>query len=294
MVSLAVTPKLNRTPDSGSRCTLTSTAEFDEEWSTRKDGYGFAYDRTCKSPIAVFFFDVQPKSALALTKTTSTTTPIESFTRDPIGFVDGYSVYRAYMDVDGMDPSGFDLIWSGNPEFEPGPGTFDPPPTYSPPWIGFTPGNGIPGPSHNPGGPEELPDGDNRCSGNDTCATLGQKIENFLRAIKSHTDWDRAHPDPRWPGGRHASEIQDMVNGTRRCHEMYTRNDCKKPCKEPEPVSSPVCVPIGLPICEIRTVAKPVVVCAGTAVAGYICYRVIRMVPSFFCPPTAVPNLLCW
>ncbi len=86
MVSIAVTPKLNRTPDSGSRSTLTSTAEFDEEWSTRNDGYGFAYDRTCKSPVAVFSFDVQPKSALALTKTTSTTTPIESFTRDPIGF----------------------------------------------------------------------------------------------------------------------------------------------------------------------------------------------------------------
>ncbi len=108
MVSIAVTPKLNRTPDLGSRCTLTSTAEFDDEWSTRNDGYAFAYDRTCKSPVAVFSFDVQPKPALALTKTTSTTTPIGSFTRDPIGYEGGLDLYEfigGWVFV-GVDPTG--------------------------------------------------------------------------------------------------------------------------------------------------------------------------------------------
>ncbi len=114
MVSLAVTPKLNRTPDAGSRCTLTSTAEYDDERSTGKDGYSFAYDRTCKSTVAVFSFDLQPKSAFAIAKTTSTTTPIGMLTRDPIGFKG--SPWNLYEYVGGRptvlnDPLGEEWRW---------------------------------------------------------------------------------------------------------------------------------------------------------------------------------------
>ena len=102
---LAVTPKLNRMPDSGSHCTLTSTAEFDDEWSTHKDGY----DRTCKSTVAVFSFDFQPKFAFAFAKTTSATTPIGMLTRDPIGFEGSKWLRYRYADGNPLikfDPGG--------------------------------------------------------------------------------------------------------------------------------------------------------------------------------------------
>ncbi len=62
-------------------------------------------------------------------------------------------------------------------------------------------------------------------------------------------------------------------------------------CRQRVPVPDPICVPI--PRCELRYVLKPVTVCVGGGALAYGCYRVLRMVPSLFCPPTAIPNLIC-
>jgi RHS repeat-associated protein len=60
---------------------------------------------------------------------------------------------------------------------------------------------------------------------------------------------------------------------------------------EPERIPVPHAPPEPL-LCEIKVEPETVVVCAGGVGCAYICYRVIRMIPSIFCPPTAIPNLV--
>jgi len=68
----------------------------------------------------------------------STTTTIGFFTRDPIGYRDGGSLYRSYFVLAKMDPSGLGFIGGGTP-IDPQPSPLDPPtmiPIGNPPiWV---------------------------------------------------------------------------------------------------------------------------------------------------------------
>ena len=180
--------------------------------------------------------------------------------RDPSGYVDGMNLYRAYFIPGGMDPNGLDLV--------------PPDEICDDQDLCFGPGGGRPGSPHNPGGPFELPKGDNRCHQDDTCAVLGQKIKNFIVVIDSHRKWDIANPDFRWPAGRHWQDINEMENGLGRCWRIYglkCRNKKRdpKPCPRLDPCLDPDAVTDGVVV----------------VTAGVVIYWVISEGSRFVCPP---------
>ncbi len=80
---------------------------------------------------------------------------------------------------------------------------------------------------HSPGGPYHAPEGtDLRCSNADTCSQLSLKINYLRHMISSHSQWDVVHPDPAYPGGRHAQEIAELRNALANCiaHTVRCRN----------------------------------------------------------------------
>lgn len=62
----------------------------------------------------------------------------------------------------------------------------------------------------------------------------------------------------------------------------------KKPIPDPEPATEPATKPV----VDEETV-KNVIFGVEVGVGVYIGYRIIRLIPSIFCPPTLVPNLVC-
>src|SRR5262249_10284476 len=66
---------------------------------------------------------------------------------------------------------------------------------------------------HQPGGPYHPPEGiELRCTDLDDCSTLSTKINYLKHTIHSHEQWDVEHPNPNYPGGRHAQEIAELTN----------------------------------------------------------------------------------
>ena len=212
--------------------------------------------------------------------------------RDPIGYVDGMNLYRAYFVPQGVDPRGLDILvlpvddqdWSDSGESRECTDVeilfgLCPFPTRPPGQIChdedlcFGPAGGRPGPPNNPGGPDELPKGDNRCHMNDTCAVLAQKISNYIFVIDSHRRWDIAHPDFRWPGGRHLQEIFELEQGLGRCWRIYGSKCRKKknprPCPRLDPCLDPDAVKDGVKVIT----------------AGVIIYWVISEGSRILCPP---------
>ena len=96
---------------------------------------------------------------------------------------------------------------------------------------------------HDPGGPYHPPEGVKlRCEESDSCASLSTKINYLKHTIRSHIEWDNAHPDPRYPGGRHAQEIADYQRALARCIEHHQRRCTQKPTemsREPAPETLP-------------------------------------------------------
>jgi RHS repeat-associated protein len=113
------------------------------------------------------------------------------------------------------------------------------------------------GPPHNPGGPLEPPATGLTCKGTDTCTTLIEKVMIFRTIIESHKRWDREHPDPRWPGGRHLDEIIDFEKGLRKCYTFYGKK-CPEPDCPPAPAPAPVPAPTPTPTPPV-IVVPPVV-----------------------------------
>lgn len=62
----------------------------------------------------------------------------------------------------------------------------------------------------------------------------------------------------------------------------------KKPIPDPEPAAEPATKPV----VDEETV-KNVIFGVEVGVGVYIGYRIIRLIPSIFCPPILVPNLVC-
>jgi hypothetical protein len=61
------------------------------------------------------------------------------------------------------------------------------------------------------GGPYHPPEGTPMsCSMQDTCPQLSLKINYLNHTIRAHEIWDRQHPDPAYPQGRHFDEIADL------------------------------------------------------------------------------------
>ena len=88
---------------------------------------------------------------------------------------------------------------------------------------------------HDPGGPYHPPeDVKLRCTASDSCASLSTKINYLKHTIRSHIEWDNAHPDPRYPGGRHDQEIADYQCALARCIEHYQRR-CTQKRRRPKP-----------------------------------------------------------
>ena len=87
---------------------------------------------------------------------------------------------------------------------------------------------------HAPGGPYHPPDGTKlRCSMLDSCSMLSLKISYLKHTIESHIAWDRANPDPAYPGGRHAIEIADLTNAVGNCKIIYTTKCTNQPKSVP-------------------------------------------------------------
>jgi type VI secretion system secreted protein VgrG len=46
----------------------------------------------------------------------------------------------------------------------------------------------------------------------DPCATLSSQIDHTNRCIAMMQAWDSKWPDPSWPSGRHANDIDGLQN----------------------------------------------------------------------------------
>jgi len=95
------------------------------------------------------------------------------------------------------------------------------------PHIQRQPGSG--GPYHPPAGVEM------RCTSADTCPALSQKINYLKHTIKRHVEWDAAHPNPVYPGGRHAQEISELTNALNNCIAHHQSRCTNQPEYHPVP-----------------------------------------------------------
>lgn len=106
----------------------------------------------------------------------------------------------------------------------------------------------MPGPKQKPAppaGPWHPPIGQEiRCTKNDSCPVLLDKIEAWIHMIVSHYMWDAANGTNRHqipPPNGAPSDIDQMWNGYNNCLAIYTRK-CKGDCEKqrnPQPAPSP-------------------------------------------------------
>lgn len=92
------------------------------------------------------------------------------------------------------------------------------------------------------GGPYHPPVGTPMgCQMTDTCPEISLKINYLRHTIQSHQEWDATHPDPAWPGGRHATEIADLQRALANCTAIATAKCTGQPrwVPAPEPRENP-------------------------------------------------------
>ena len=83
---------------------------------------------------------------------------------------------------------------------------------------------------HLPGGPYHPPEGTElACSMDDDCSSLSTKINYLRHTIRRHQEWDAANPDPRYPGGRHAIEIADLIRALENCTRIANTKCTNQP-----------------------------------------------------------------
>jgi hypothetical protein len=70
----------------------------------------------------------------------------------------------------------------------------------------------------------------------DDCSTLSLKINYLEHTIASHVTWDRDHPNPAYPSGRHVDEIADLRRAVENCKAIYTTKCTNQPIFYPVPV----------------------------------------------------------
>jgi RHS repeat-associated protein len=100
---------------------------------------------------------------------------------------------------------------------------------------------------HQPGGPYHAPKGKPiRCSPDDPCPVLLDKLEEFAHQLASHYVWD-------WTNGtnRHENDINQMWKGFWRCLSIYEKKcfGCQNQNPQPAPIpsQSPKATPLPIP-----------------------------------------------
>ena len=104
---------------------------------------------------------------------------------------------------------------------------------------------------HMPGGPYH-PSIPTRCTPEDSCSQLYEKLAEIEKAIESHQQWIKTHPEDTV----HLDELDDWYNARNRC-AMWIRKNCntRKDCK--------VCKKAEMP--------------AAVAIGGYLAYKLVEM-----------------
>ncbi|MEA2417184.1 MAG: hypothetical protein QOI58_3841, partial [Thermoanaerobaculia bacterium] len=93
-----------------------------------------------------------------------------------------------------------------------------------------------------------------RCRPEDPCSVLYQKIEEIEKAIESHKQWIKEHPDEI--DIDHAGEMDDWYNARNRCASLIRKNCTRRSdCK--------ICKKIAVP--------------SAFAIGGYIAYKIIEL-----------------
>ncbi len=148
------------------------------------------------------------------------------------------------------------------------------------------------------------------CGPPDPCQTLLQEIQEFLNELKRRAAQLRANegnlpltrpatPHPRYQYRSIAGERQqfrDTQRGLRNRLTEYNDRGCGPPppsdawrfATMETPQAAPRPDPQPQP--QDNTVRNVAVAGAGVGV-GYVVYRIIRLIPSIFAPPTLIPNL---
>jgi len=148
------------------------------------------------------------------------------------------------------------------------------------------------------------------CGPPDPCQTLLQEIMEFLANLIKREGDLRANvgnlpehtpttPHPRYgtrslDGERH--QFEGRQQGLRRRLTQYNDRGCGPPYPPHEAwryayMDVPQQDPRPAPPVVDPNAARTVATGAAAVGAGYVIYRIIRLIPSIFAPPTLIPNL---
>ena len=162
----------------------------------------------------------------------------------------------------------------------------------------------------------EITHGIERCKNEDTCLSLSIKASKWIKAYSvrhrelAQDKYNYKQRDPR-RYNNHIDEIEKCKNHVKKCLTILTekikKNQCCKPGdRKPEsiPNFSPKPTPERIPennnfslsheVSQTDKVVEGVVYAGGAALASYVVYRAVRLLPSLF-PllwPTLVPNIV--
>lgn len=145
------------------------------------------------------------------------------------------------------------------------------------------------------------------CGPPDPCQSLLQQIQEFLDELKRRAAQLRANegnlpatrpatPHPRYQYRSIAGErqqFQDTQRGLRNRLNDYNGRGCGPPPPADAwryaTMETPQAAPRPEPT-QDNTARNVAIAGAGVGV-GYVVYRIIRLIPSLFAPPTLIPNL---
>ena len=162
----------------------------------------------------------------------------------------------------------------------------------------------------------EITHGIERCKDEDTCLSLSIKASKWIKAYSvrhrelAQDKYNYKQRDPR-RYNNHIDKIEECKNHVKKCLTILTekikKNQCCKPGdRKPEsiPNFSPKPTPERIPennnfslsheVSQTDKVVEGVVYAGSAALASYVVYRAVRLLPSLF-PllwPTLVPNIV--